>query len=58
MVRFGSCLICASELVKLRFVVVLTPRDEWNYFFWLYLAFCASQLWIAVLSLVWCAWRG
>eukprot|EP00877_Chromochloris_zofingiensis_P006053 jgi/Chrzof1/1700/Cz10g17220.t1 len=49
--RLAVVLVAASELVKLRFVLVLDTQH--NYFFWLYVVYAALQVYLAVLAMLW-----
>ena len=51
MVRFPICFICAGEIAKLRFVVILAERR--GYFFYLYIVYFALQATLTLLALFW-----
>eukprot|EP00882_Tetradesmus_deserticola_P016845 GHRQ01018015.1.p1 GENE.GHRQ01018015.1~~GHRQ01018015.1.p1 ORF type:complete len:304 (+),score=126.17 GHRQ01018015.1:768-1679(+) len=54
LLRLPLVLIASSELVKLRFVVAqqLASDGPWGYFFWLYCAYAAVQVYLAAVVLV------
>ena len=51
MVRFPICFICAGEIAKLRFIVILAERKD--YFFYLYIVYFALQAVLALFALFW-----
>ncbi|KAF6252635.1 hypothetical protein COO60DRAFT_504509 [Scenedesmus sp. NREL 46B-D3] len=53
LLRLPLVLVASSELVKLRFVVQqqLTLDIPWGYFFWLYCAYVAAQVYLAAVML-------
>ncbi len=44
LLRFPIVLVCASELVKLRFVLLLADQADSTYFFYMYLVYVAAQV--------------
>lgn len=50
-VRFPICFICAGEIAKLRFVVILAERK--GYFFYLYIVYFVIQAVLTLLALFW-----
>ncbi|WIA43760.1 hypothetical protein OEZ86_010184 [Tetradesmus obliquus] len=54
LLRLPLLLVASSELVKLRFVVQqeLAGGGPWGYFFWLYCAYAAAQVYLAAVLLL------
>lgn len=51
MVRFPICFICAGEIAKLRFIVILAERKD--YFFYLYIVYFCLQAILTLMALFW-----
>ena len=51
MVRFPIVFICAGEIAKLRFIVILAEHK--GYFYWLYIVYFALQAVLTLLALFW-----